>query len=314
MKLVAHVVRRLWEIDGTPRSGGAGWRGPGDAPFRPPHTAVAGPAKASHAIQLEQPAWRLVGGRHADDAAVTSRPAARLPGNRSDENVREGFSRSGGSFRRDSMWGSAAADDDGAASTSRAWDKGQGDSELWTDAGRSLARAPDVSEEVQLFDEPGAGEARVRGSWGRGAYHDRGRSNSVAARDIRGRRGGGKEVDGVRRKIAGRGRSGGGGGDKEGTRPAGMWQVTPPPHVAAVRRAKQVRGGSRKEGPAYLRGVQSKIGAQVGAHRERLRKVRERASKRQVGQACRSFHGLVLRLPGTRLVTDKKMIFPYIYT
>lgn len=74
-------------------------------------------------------------------------------------------------------------------------------------------------------------------------------------------------------------------GEKEGTRPAGMWEVTPPAHVAAMR---EQRGGGGRGGvmmgkggkgkgegsrPAYLRGVQSKIGPQVDAHKERLRKV-----------------------------------------
>lgn len=69
--------------------------------------------------------------------------------------------------------------------------------------------------------------------------------------------------------------------EKEGTRPAGMWEVTPPSHVAAMRRGGKQRSsvkaagqGGGREIPAYLRGVQSKIGAQVEEHRHRARRVR----------------------------------------
>eukprot|EP00752_Nemacystus_decipiens_P010533 g9379.t1 len=69
---------------------------------------------------------------------------------------------------------------------------------------------------------------------------------------------------------------------KEGTRPAGMWEVTPPAHVAALRRGRRQggggggggrEGGRRGGGPAYLRDVQSRIGPHLNAHRERLRKI-----------------------------------------
>lgn len=71
--------------------------------------------------------------------------------------------------------------------------------------------------------------------------------------------------------------------EKEGTRPAGMWEVTPPSHVSAMRRGGKQRSsvkaaggrGGGREIPAYLRDVQSKIGAQVEEHRHRARRVRD---------------------------------------
>ncbi|CAN0512365.1 unnamed protein product, partial [Ectocarpus sp. 12 AP-2014] len=82
--------------------------------------------------------------------------------------------------------------------------------------------------------------------------------------------------DAGRARRAGVGGAGSGADWKEGTRPAGMWEVSPPAHVvASSRTAKGRRGpGARREsGPAYLRGVQSRIGPQLDAHKDRLRKI-----------------------------------------
>lgn len=258
---MAHVVRRLWEIDGNPRSDNVDSRGPGGVPPRDPRTANAGSAR--HAVMVPPPAWGPAGGGYRT-ATETRRQSVQLHGVDGGEgNVKEAFLGPAEQFRPDSSWGSAAS-----SSVSGKVGKNKSAVDFWVGARPPTARPLGGSEGPKLFDDSGAGEA----GWGRGGVHDRGRRGSVGTRGIGGGRGSvGIGGSGVRRRVVN-----GGGGGKAGTRPAGMWQVTPAPHVAVMGRARHARaaaGNRKNELPAYLRGVRSKIGPQVGVHRERVRKV-----------------------------------------
>lgn len=304
IKVVAHVVRRLWSMEGgVSHNIPARLRGgnPSSNPQPPATTAAAAPP-APYAMGFQQPAWRPTGGGGGrgrggggGGGVHAARPRFLCE---EEENMGEAFSGLTASRSDTTGWGSAASgttvDDGGggggwrggggggggSGGALRAWEEqddeeeevGRGEGlggEDWVGAGRSLAWAPGGEDGDRLFDRLGVdggggsgerGEARDSGGFTR-------RLDSAATRP--------RHRSGAGAGAGGRGRRGGlGGVDKEGTRPAGMWEVTPPPHVAAMRRGGRVRdGGDRKSGPAYLRGVQSKIGPQVDAHKERLRKV-----------------------------------------
>lgn len=252
MKLVAHVVRRLWEIDGNPRGDNVDSRGSGGALPRDPHTE--NDASARHAVMVPPPVWGPAGGGYytATEPRRKSAQLHEVDGGEGD--VKEAFLGPSGQYRPDSSWGSAAS-----SSVSRNVRKNKGEVDFRVGARPPVARAPGGSESPNFFDDSGAGGA----VWSRDGVHDRG---------IRGGRGSVGVGNGVRRRAVDVG-----GGGKAGTRSAGMWQVTPAPHVAVMGRARHARvaaGNRKNELPAYLRGVRSKIGPQVGVHRERVRKVR----------------------------------------
>ena len=290
IKVVAHVIRRLWDMDGKPSSFLAA-RARQQQSTAAANAVAAGPL----GVGFQQPAWRPVGGgrrvaaaggRHGGAERFLGADTVGDDGVEDDDYEENPESFLGGltaGSRSDSAggWGASAisADDadggyyfgveggggDGGGEALRAWEE---EGEGWVGAGRSLAWAPGGED----FEEFGAGEEdSLRGE---------GRLLSRAPPQ-----GPGAATPGRRRRFQHGGGGGGGGGysgenGKEGTRPAGMWEVTPPAHVAALRRGRRQGGGGagrdggrRGGGPAYLRGVQSRIGPQLDAHKERLRKV-----------------------------------------
>lgn len=241
-------------------------------PAKPAAAATAAAAAAGPlGMGFQQPVWRPVGGGGGAGRFVRDE----------EENTESFLGELTADSRSDSAggWGGSLAAPPSAISADevdgeyygvggggalRAWEE---EGESWVGAGRSMAWAPGREDEV-------VGARGGDGSQGDGEGGGDGRllfrPPPQGPRAARGQR---------RRPQDGR-RGGGDGGEdwKEGTRPAGMWEVTPPAHVAALRRERRHGGGRRDggrrgSGPAYLRGVQSRIGPQLDAHKERLRKV-----------------------------------------
>lgn len=301
---MAHVVRRLWDMDGTPNSGKNSKTNNKNA--RNANVNAASTALAPYAMEeFQQPVWRPTGGGHRGLSTSGGVSGGGHEGGRFspadhafDENNPEPFLRGLTTpYSEPTSWGSAASemteDDIGRGYLGDGGGDGRGreldDVEDWVGAGRSLAWAPGEGKSAGT-DDPGRDNvARYLDGLNLGKVEevDGGREGKIAgnARADDERRARRSPLAAAARRHAGtaHGRARQSVAvartvEKEGTRPAGMWEVTPPPHVAAMKRvAKQGPGnggGLEKGGPAYLRGVQSKIGPQVGAHKERLRKVR----------------------------------------
>lgn len=313
IKVVAHVVRRLWDMDGIPQNSAAA-----AARARRPRTTAAatGPSRklsgggggaaaaaVPFGLDFQQPPWRPTGGGRRREGGAFSgnhRSGGGGAGLDHTESFLSGLTAAAESrsdFAATGEWESAAAasrmtaddrddgveeeedgfrlevvgredggggeeEEDGALL--RAWEE---EGESWVGAGRSLAWAPGDEEDSGRGGRGGlsfdAAPQLPRGSGGQRNQLLRGRQH--------GRRGGGGGDGGVGKNW------------KEGTRPAGMWEVTPPAHVVALRRGSRQAGGrggtGRRDGggggggPAYLRGVQSRIRPQLDAHKERVRKV-----------------------------------------
>ncbi len=316
IKVVAHVIRRLWDMDGTPQNFAAAAAA---RPRRPSTTAAAtGPspkpsaaaaAASPFGLDFQQPPWRPAGGGKRREGGPFSGNhrggggGAGLDHTESFLTGLTGAAESRSDFAATGEWEPAAAasrttlddddDDDDHnrveeeegeedfefdgredggggggedGALLRAWEE---EGESWVGAGRSLAWGPADEDDSERGGRGGLSfDAAPPLPRGLGAQ----RNQRLPGR-LHGRRGGG----------------GGGGADenwKEGTRPAGMWEVTPPPHVMALRRGSRQAGGrdgaGRRNGgggggggggPAYLRGVQSRIRPQLDAHKKRLRKV-----------------------------------------
>ena len=284
IKVVAHVIRRLWDMDGTPENFASTRvrRQSTNTASAPAAAAAAAAIAAPFGPDFQQPPWRPAGGGRRGGAAAAPGGGGRRfsedfrgEGLDATESFLTGLTADSRSDATEE-WASAAAaaataaaaafgtmgdgdDDDDDGALLRAWEE---EGESWVGAGRSLAWAPGEEE-----------ERRGGGGGGGDNEHDSHRGLSFDA-PPRG--------SGAPRNPRLRGRYHRGGGDengKEGTRPAGMWEVTPPAHVAALRRGRRQAGGpgggrrASGDGPAYLRGVQSRIRPQLDAHKERLRKV-----------------------------------------
>lgn len=288
IKVVAHVVRRLWDMDGNPNRHRSVPVGP--SLKRPAATATPAPSP----LPLQQPVWRPTGG---GGGGIGIRGRRGGGGPAGGEEGQESFLGYTGS--ETTGWGSAASgvtgdiegglsggdegefdddgdgDDDDDDDALRTWEE-EGGGRDWIGAGRSLAWAPPPGGGGKNNRLPNEADGFFRDGFGDGLGQGGERGRGAAAQARRQGRGDRRGGPGSAAVAAGTG------GDKEGTRPAGMWEVIPPPHVAAMRRGRQARGeggrrrsgGERPAGPAYLRGVQSRIAPQVGAHKERLRKVR----------------------------------------
>ncbi|CAB1102446.1 unnamed protein product [Ectocarpus sp. CCAP 1310/34] len=274
IKVVAHVIRRLWDMDGRPEDVAAAGGAAGTAAQRRRRTistAAAGPSRKPAAVpataapfgmEFQQPVWkRGGGGRYLRVTRADSFVGGLEEDSRSDTTRWGGFSETsrisasdgdGGPYPGEGVGG----DDDEAL---RAWEE----AEDWVGAGRSIARAPGEEQEDYAQEEAGDLFAAARGL---GAVHGSSRRRTQSA----GAGGAG------RARHVGVGGAGSGADWKEGTRPAGMWEVSPPAHVVAssrTGRGRRGQGARRESGPAYLRGVQSRIRPQLDAHKDRLRKI-----------------------------------------
>ncbi|CAM9995975.1 unnamed protein product [Ectocarpus fasciculatus] len=188
IKVVAHVIRRLWDMDGRPEDVAAAaaqrrrrtittTAAPGPSRTKP--AAVAATA-APFGMEFQQPVWRPVGGRRGSAAAAAGGGAGGGRYLRGGEaaNVTGAHSFLGGleeDSRSDTTgWGGfsaasriSASDVDGGGGDDealRAWEE----AEDWVGAGRSIAWAPGEEQEEYAQGEAGGLFAAPRGL---GAVH-----------------------------------------------------------------------------------------------------------------------------------------------
>ncbi|CBJ25454.1 expressed unknown protein [Ectocarpus siliculosus] len=207
IKVVAHVIRRLWDMDGRPEDVAAAGGAAGAAAQRRRRTistAAAGPSRkpatvaataAPFGMEFQQPVWKPVGGRRGSVAAAAATAGGSgggggrfLRGGEA-ENVTSAESFLGGleaDSRSDTTgWGGfsaasriSASDGDGGPYPGEGGGGGGDDddealraweeAEDWVGAGRSIARAPGEEQEEHARGEAGGLFAAPRGL---GAVH-----------------------------------------------------------------------------------------------------------------------------------------------